>query len=185
MPASRSLRLARWSRCAIASSDTRNARATSRVETPPSARSVSATRDSGASAGWQQAKISSSRSSGIVLIELLATERLESRERGIGERALALLAAQPVDRAPPRGQRDPRRRVRRHAVARPALERDDERILDRLFGAVEVAERTRQGGDRLSGLAPEQAVDDYPGSAQSATPRPRSACAASSRPIAS
>ena len=56
--------------------------------------------------------------------------------------------------------------LRRHPVARPSLERDDEGVLDGLLGAVEVAERPRQDGDRLPGLAPEQAVDECPGSAQ-------------------
>ena len=48
----------------MVSSLTRNARAISGVDSPPSARRVSATRASGASAGWQQRKISSRRSSG-------------------------------------------------------------------------------------------------------------------------
>ena len=108
---------------------------------------------------------------------VVATERLEPRAaRGRPAPLSRLLAPQPVDRAAPRGQRDPRRRVGRHAVARPALERDDEGVLDRLLGAVEVAERPCQGGDRLPGLAPEQAVDDNPGSAQ-AYATPWSACA--------
>jgi hypothetical protein len=74
--------------------------------------------------------------------------------------AAACLAAQPVDRPVARADRDPGRRVVRHARARPALERDEERVLDRLLGAVEVAERPRQRGDRLSRLAAEQAVGD-------------------------
>jgi hypothetical protein len=40
------------------------------------------------------------------------------------------------------------------------LERDHERLLDRLLGEVEVAEDADQGGDRPSRLAPEQAIDD-------------------------
>ena len=50
-----------------------------------------------------------------------------------------------------------------HAVARPALERDRERVLDRLLGAVEVAQRAGEHGDRLPRLAPEQAVEDVGG----------------------
>jgi hypothetical protein len=46
-------------------SDTRNARAMSRVATPHTKRSVSATRASGASAGWQHMKIRRNRSSGM------------------------------------------------------------------------------------------------------------------------
>src|SRR5690242_4047462 len=66
MPASRILCLARVSRLLIVSNGTRNARAISSVERPPSVRSVSPTCASSASAGWQQVKISSSRSSGNV-----------------------------------------------------------------------------------------------------------------------
>ena len=47
----------------MVSSETRNARAISAVCRPPRARSVSATCPSSGSAGWQQVKISSSRSS--------------------------------------------------------------------------------------------------------------------------
>ena len=41
----------------------------------------------------------------------------------------------------------------------PALERDQERVLHRLLGPVEVAEDAGEDGDRLSRLAPEQAVE--------------------------
>jgi len=64
-----------------------------------------------------------------------------------------------VDRLAAGRERDPGRRVGRHAVARPALEGDDERVLDRLLRAVEVPERARERGDRLPRLAPEQAVE--------------------------
>lgn len=67
MPAALTLRLARTSRCAIVASGTMNARAISSVVRPPSVRSVSGTCASSASAGWQQVKMSSSRSSGIVV----------------------------------------------------------------------------------------------------------------------
>jgi hypothetical protein len=82
----------------------------------------------------------------------------------LGERPLA---AQAVDRpvAPDAG--DPRAWIRRDPVAGPALERDDERVLDRLLGAVEVPERAGQGGDGLARLAPEQAVE---GSSREAQP---------------
>jgi hypothetical protein len=74
-----------------------------------------------------------------------------------------------VDRPAAGRERDPGRRVRRHAVARPALERDDERVLDRLLGAVEVPERAGQGGDGLGRLAPEQAVEGGSGERQPPT----------------
>ena len=57
--------LARVSRRFIVSAETRKARPMSSVDSPATARSVSATCASVASAGWQQVKISSSRSSGI------------------------------------------------------------------------------------------------------------------------
>src|SRR5215212_3072933 len=63
MPASRIFRLARTRRWASVASGSRNPRAISGVVSPPSVRSVRATRASGASAGWQQVKISRSRSS--------------------------------------------------------------------------------------------------------------------------
>jgi hypothetical protein len=40
------------------------------------------------------------------------------------------------------------------------LERGEEGVLDRLLGAIEIAEDAGEDGDRLSGLAPEQAVDE-------------------------
>ncbi len=67
MPAARTLRLARTRRWASVASGTRNARAISGVCRPPTRRRVSATRASRARAGWQQVKISRSRSSAIEL----------------------------------------------------------------------------------------------------------------------
>lgn len=64
MRALRIFAFARTNRCAMVGSGTRNARATSAVDSPPSRRSVSATRAGSASAGWQQVKISRSWSSG-------------------------------------------------------------------------------------------------------------------------
>ena len=76
------LRFARTRRWAIVGSVTRKARAISGVARPPRVRSVSATRASGASAGWQQVKISRRRSSGITgcvlwLVVLGGGRRLE------------------------------------------------------------------------------------------------------------
>ena len=65
MPAILILDLARVSRRFIVSAGTRKARAISSVVSPATARSVSATCASRASAGWQHMKTSSSRSSGI------------------------------------------------------------------------------------------------------------------------
>lgn len=59
------LRLARTMRCATVDSDARKARAISAVDRPPSSRSVSATRASVDSSGWQAVNIRRSRSSPI------------------------------------------------------------------------------------------------------------------------
>ena len=68
------------------------------------------------------------------------------------------VAPQCVDQSSMRRRRDPRRRIVGHAAFRPALERDQERILHGLLGAVEIAQDARQQRDRLPRLAPEQAV---------------------------
>ena len=67
---------ARVIRAAMVGSLTRKARATSAVVSPQSSRRVSATCASGASAGWQQVKISRSRSSGNAVV-------LGGRRRGL------------------------------------------------------------------------------------------------------
>ena len=73
---------------------------------------------------------------------------------------IAAFAAKAVDRPVARGADDPGTRVVGKAVARPALERDRERVLDGLLGEVDVAEYPDQGRNRPPGLVPEQAVDD-------------------------
>jgi hypothetical protein len=98
-------------------------------------------------------------------------ERLDAGEGGGRDAVQRRLRApplrtQPVDRLVAGGRGDPGGGVARYAVARPALERDDEGVLDGLLGAVEVAERARQDSDRLPRLAPEQAVDGCAGCAQ-------------------
>ena len=69
-------------------------------------------------------------------------------------------AAQPVDRLVPGDAGDPCARVRRYAVPRPALQGDDECLLDCLLGRVEVTQDANEGGDRPSRLVPEQTVDN-------------------------
>ena len=86
-------------------------------------------------------------------------QRLERLER----RALLRerpLAADAVDRLVARDLRDPRARIRRDAVARPALQRDYERLLDGLLREVEIADRPDERRDRPPRLTSEQAVDD-------------------------
>jgi hypothetical protein len=67
--------------------------------------------------------------------------------------------AKAIDRLVPGDPGDPGARVVRDPVARPALQCDDERLLDRLLGGVEIPEDPDQTGDRPSRLVPEQAVD--------------------------
>ena len=120
MPASRIFRFARTSRCAIVGSATRKARAISVVVSPPTSRSVSATRASAASAGWQQVKTSARRSSGIELTSSSsagsASSRASSsalranvcsrRSRSIARlRAVVMIQAAGLSASPSRGQR--------------------------------------------------------------------------------
>src|SRR5215218_7419326 len=133
MRASRILFFARTSRWAIVASGTRNACAISAVDSPPTSRSVSATRAAGARAGWQQVKSMRSRSVPV----------------GAGR-----LAPQPVDGPVAGGGDDPPGGTGRHAVHRPALQGGQEGVLYRLLGGVDVAEEAGEDGDRAPvGLA--------------------------------
>ena len=83
-------------------------------------------------------------------------EALELRQLGVqGPRT-----PQSIDRPVASDTRDPGAGICGNAVPGPALERDDERLLDRLLGGVEVPEDPDQGRDRTPGLVPEGAVDD-------------------------
>jgi hypothetical protein len=72
---------------------------------------------------------------------------------------VAALAAQAVDGAIARRAHDPGAGAAGQAVARPALQCDHERVLDRLLGEVEVAEDADQGRDGPPRLGAEQALD--------------------------
>jgi len=63
------------------------------------------------------------------------------------ERAKRALAPDTVDRAAARDGDDPRQRVARDAVVRPALECRRERVLDGLLGDIPVAGGADQGRD--------------------------------------
>jgi len=71
-----------------------------------------------------------------------------------------LVAPQPVDCLVAGDPRDPCAGIVGDPIGRPALESDDERLLDGVSGKVEVAQDADQTGDRPSRLMPEQAVDD-------------------------
>ena len=147
MPAVTILRLARTIRWASVASLTRNARAICGVVRPTTARRVSASRASGASAGWQQANSSASRSS--------VPDRSARRRRlGAGRQrraaapprrtaSSALRWAATWSQAPGRSGGP----SRRQAVSASTTAR-----LHRLLGEVEVAEAARQPGHQQAGL---------------------------------
>ena len=68
------------------------------------------------------------------------------------------IAPEPVDRAVACHRDDPRERVARDAVARPALDRGREGVLDGLLGHVPVADGADQRRDRPPEVLAEQAV---------------------------
>ena len=137
---------ARVIRCAIVVSGTRNACAISATVRPPSSRRVSATRASGASAGWQQVKISRSRSSstmpvgswGVSSLIMSAAWCLASRWDSRRSRSIARLPAVVVSQPPGLGGTP---------STRPPLDRGEQRLAGRLLGDVDVAEAADQRGD--------------------------------------
>ena len=147
---------ARTIRCASVSSATRNARAISPVVSPPTRRRVSATCASGESAGWQHVKISESRSSGIVSLVHRFLRLLLQLGDELGQ---APLAAQAVDRLAPRGDREPRAGARGNPGARPRDERSRQRVLERVFRKVDVAQVADQRRDDAPVLGAEDRLD--------------------------
>jgi hypothetical protein len=69
------------------------------------------------------------------------------------------LSAQPVDGAVAGGRGDPPARVGWQALARPPVKREGERLLDRIFGDIDVAEDADQGGHRPPGRLAEDPAD--------------------------
>src|SRR5437763_8673731 len=140
------LYLARTSRFATADSLNRNERATSSTLRPPSSRRVKPTWCSVRSAGWQQVKISRSRSSPTdPFLPLSAPSdvrantpscswssrpRAERRRSSIA-RFRAVVTIHPA-------------RVGWHAVLPPSVACNDERFLHGVFGERDVAEETDQ-----------------------------------------
>ena len=159
MLASRILRFARTNRCAIVASGTRNERAISSVSRPPRSRSVKAIWTFGANAGWQHVKISRRRSSftgptgsgGSSRSWMSAAWAYRSwRDDSRRSLSMARLRAVVVIHAPGFGG---------NPDSGQRCVGDDERLLDRLFGDVDVAEETDQRRDRTSGLVPEDAAE--------------------------
>ena len=182
----------RW---ASVGSGTRNARAISSVVSPPSSRSVSATRASVESTGWQVVKIRPRRSSPIG--SSIAASRSGSAPcRSHLQLAAELLvlavaqgpAAQLVDAAPLRGGHEPGAGVVRHARLRPRLERRHQRVLGEVLGQADVADHPRQAGDQPRRLDPPDRLDRAVGvarrrgrRAQGVSPPARRACRARAR----
>ena len=122
---------------------------------PASVRRVSATRASSGSAGWQQVKISRSRSSGIAArsspgrpVRFVGRHRATSCSLAASvaprrSRSRARLRAVVVSQAPGR---------RGTPSARPAVQRLRERVLGALLGQVPVPGHPDQGGDDAAPL---------------------------------
>ncbi len=187
-PASARVLRARSSRCDIVASETRKARAICPTVRPQTARSVSATCASRASAGWQQAKtrLSSSSSacwsapppSGASLwaVAVPAAVALAGRRgravgagRRVGDREQGQLAladpvpAEPVEGLAAGGGGQPAARVGGHAVARPVLDRLDERVLHGVLGQAEVPGPRGQRGPDPGRLLPVCALERFRG----------------------
>jgi len=75
----------------------------------------------------------------------------------LGQRAVA---PDPVDGAVARRRDQPRGRVRRRAVARPALSGDRERLLRGFLGEVEVAEEADERSEDAAPLLAESLLED-------------------------
>ena len=162
MRASRIFVLARTMRCASVGGAVRKARAISSVVRPQTSRSVSAICASGGSAGWQQVKISRSRSSSTPSSSTSAASgglRLEPRGELDERRVEPGAPAHAVDRLEAPGRDEPRARIRGHAVARPALDGRGERVVQRLLGEVEVAEQADQRGEDAARLGAVDGVE--------------------------
>ncbi len=147
--------LARTMRWASVGGVVRKAAAISSVVRPQISRKVSATRASGARAGWQQVKIKRRRSSSKLSSSRLAVVldwasscsaifSWDASKRGA--------AAQGVDGLVTRGGDQPRARIGGHAVPRPAVERDGEGVLPGIFREIEIAEQPDERGQNPARL---------------------------------
>ena len=153
--------LARVTRAAMVGSGTRKACAISAVDSPHTSRSVSATCASRASAGWQQVKISRSRSSGIMPPPSPApagssgrcgagssgsTRSGSFRRRVVSRRStsMARRRAAVVSQAPG---------LRGTPCRGPGFERGDVGVLHAFLGQVEVPGDARRRGEHEGPLA--------------------------------
>ena len=94
-----------------------------------------------------------------VLVLHLVLLAVDSDELGqtldaVGDRALA---AEPIDRSPPRGHHQPSAGVGRDPIALPRGDRRHERVLDGVLGELEVPDVADQRGQDTGPLLPEGA----------------------------
>jgi len=150
-------------RCAIVGSPTRNARA---AEQPQGQRHLGFGREQRVAGGEDQAQ---------QVVADVVVDRVDQRLFDAGLRHLLaqlhlvaellvvalehLLAAQPVERAPLRGGREPCGGVVGHALFGPLLECGDQRVLCEFFGNADVTHHARDGRDDLRRLDPPDGVD--------------------------
>jgi hypothetical protein len=157
--------LARTSRCAIAVSDVRNARALGDAEP---AGGLEAQRH--ARIRRQRRMTAHEHHAQLVVLEIEHDRRGRVGLRGalqlardlVGARAEERRPADDVQRAVPRHAKQPARRVRRHAGVRPLLQRFDQRVLHDFFDQLQVrgTEDARQPGDQPARAVAEQMVDE-------------------------
>ena len=166
----------------MVASGTKKARATSAVVSPPSVRSVSATRTSSGRAGWQQVKISLRRSSPSDVSGSGSLSAASSRPWSIRNASSLLPRSRPtqaVDRTAPRRRDQPPTGIAREAVDRPTRESAGDRILQRILRKIEVAENTDQNRENAARLLAKNALER--GSGRVPLPEARSAVAQSVR----
>ena len=77
----------------------------------------------------------------------------------LGQRLLLLVPPDIVDRDVAADHDQPRRGIARRAVLRPALQRAQAGVLERLLGGVEIAEIAQQCADRLGTRRGQCAID--------------------------
>ena len=145
-------RLARLIRCAIVASGTKKASAISRVVSPPTARSVSATWEAGDEVGLAQRNSRNSVSSACSVgpgSRLGVVDLLAPPPGG--------LAAAGVDQPPGRHRREPRPRVTRRVLG-PGAQRLDQRLLQRVLRGGEVLAAPHQPREHLRDEGPQHAL---------------------------
>ena len=123
-------------------------------------RRVSATWASVASAGWQQVKTSSSRSSGKAVASIVVLHGARAPPSSSGLRGQGAVAADAVDRPVARRRHQPGAGVGRGPLARPALGGDREGLLGGFLGEVEVAEEADQRSEDPAPLLAEGPLED-------------------------